>query len=87
MLFAGLDFVIQNMPILQNEVRDEAVVVDDEGPIAEVEDSLERADMDAPATVDSPASVTSGIQKKRIKLNPADKDDKAIESDEEVDSK
>ena len=45
------------------------------------------ADMDALATVDSPASVTSGIQKKRRKLDPADKDEKAIEADEEVDSK
>ncbi|PWA50034.1 hypothetical protein CTI12_AA471120 [Artemisia annua] len=87
MLFAELDFVIQNMPILQNEVRDEAVIVAHEGPTAEVEDSLEKADMDAPATVDSPASVTSGIQKKIRKLDPAEKDEKAIESDEEVDSK
>ena len=87
MLFAELDFVIQNMPILQNEVRDEAVVVADEGPTVEVEDSLERADMDVPGTLDSPASVTSGIQKKRRKLDPAGNDEKPIESDEEVDSK
>jgi hypothetical protein len=87
MLFAELDFVIQNMPILQNDVRDEAVVVADEGPTTDVEDSLERTDMDTPATVDSPVSVTSGIQKRRRKLDPADKDEKAIEADEEVDSK
>lgn len=34
--------------------------------------------MDAPGTVYSPASVTSGIQKKRRKLDPADKDEKPI---------
>jgi hypothetical protein len=87
MLFAELDFGIQNMPILQNDVRDEAVVVADEGPTADVEESLEMTDMDTPTTVDSPANVTSGIQKKRRKLDPVDKDEKAIEADEEVDSK
>ena len=71
----------------KNELRDEDVVVSNEAPIADVEDSLERADMDVPGTLDSPASVTSGIQKKRRKLDPADKDEKAIEADEEVDSK
>ena len=87
MWFDELDFVIQNVPFHQNEVRDEAVVVADEGPTPNVEDSLERADMDAPSTVDSPDSVTSGIQNNKRKLDPTDKDGKAIEADEEVDCK
>ena len=82
-MFAELEFVIQNVAFLQNELKDEGVVVYDEAPIADVEDSLERADMEAPATVDSPASVTSNIQKKRRKFDPAGKDEKAIEADEE----
>ena len=69
------------------KVRDEAVLVVDEGPTTDVEDSLEREYMDAPATVDSPDSVTSGIQNNKRKLDPTDKDGKAIEADEEVDCK
>ena len=87
MLYAELDFLIHNVNFLQNEPKDEDVVVADEGPTADVEDSLERADMDAPSTVDSPTTVTSCIQKKKRKLDETENDEKAIEADEEVDSK
>ena len=39
------------MPFLQNELRDEDVVVSDEAPTTDVEDSLKRAKMEAPATL------------------------------------
>ena len=64
-LYAELEALIQNVPFLNNELRYVAAVLADEAPSVDVEESLERADIGAPAIDVASASVTFVTEKQR----------------------